>query len=167
MGEITRLKHGLDDRRCIESVAAFGGSHGEEAEGIGIEAVELALAAEALNNGLSSGQPVGGVEIGELANEAAEAGGVGEVCTLRVQRPRLLSLPLLEECEEPLILGIGELVGRGGKGCGGLEAEGGRFGRGGRGRGRGSGGGGGGEKGGGGRWRRNAAEGESVGDVHS
>lgn len=123
MGEITRLEHRLDDRRCIESVAAFGGSHGEEAEGIGIEAVELALAAEALNNGLSSGQAVRGVEIGELANEAAEAGGVGEVGALRVQRPRLFSLPLLEECEEPLILGTGELVGRGGKGCGGLEAE--------------------------------------------
>lgn len=131
MGEITRLEHGLDDRRCIESVAAFGGSHGEKAEGIGIEAVELALAAEALNNGLSSGQAVGGVEIGQLGNETAEAGGVGEVGALRVQRPRLLSLPLLEEFEERLIMGNGELVALGGGGgdgsvggiFGGLEAE--------------------------------------------
>ena len=63
MREIARFKHGLDDGRCIKSVAAFGSGDGEEAEGIGIEAVELALAAEALDDGLSSGEGVGGVEI--------------------------------------------------------------------------------------------------------
>lgn len=118
MGEVARLKHGLDDGRGVERVAPFGSGHREEAEGIGIEAVELALAAEALDDGLSSGQAVGGVEIGELGNEAAEAGRVGELGALAVQRPRLLSLPLLEEREERVVLGIGVLVGRRGGGGG-------------------------------------------------
>lgn len=56
MREITRLEHGLENGCGVESVASFGGGHREEAEGIGIEAVELALAAESLDNGLRSGE---------------------------------------------------------------------------------------------------------------
>lgn len=43
---------------------AFGGSHREEAEGISIQAVELPLLAETLDDGLSPGESLVGILIG-------------------------------------------------------------------------------------------------------
>lgn len=54
MGKIARAEHGLDNGAGIERVASLGGCHGKEAEGIGIEAVELPLLAEARDDGLGA-----------------------------------------------------------------------------------------------------------------
>lgn len=54
MGKITGAEHGLDDRGGVECAAELGSCHGKETEGIGIEAVELALLAEAGDDGLSA-----------------------------------------------------------------------------------------------------------------
>lgn len=54
MREVTGAKHGLDNRCSVKGLSGFGGGRRKEAEGVGVEAVELAVMAEALNNGLSS-----------------------------------------------------------------------------------------------------------------
>jgi hypothetical protein len=54
VGEITGAEHGLDDGGGVERVSGLGGRHGKEAEGVGIEAVELALVAEAGDDGLGA-----------------------------------------------------------------------------------------------------------------
>lgn len=47
MGEVTRTKHGLNDRTGVKSVSSLGGGDSQEAEGIGVETVELVVMAEA------------------------------------------------------------------------------------------------------------------------
>lgn len=56
MGEITRFEHGLDNGCGIEGMTSLSSSHGKKAEGIGVEAVELALITEALDDGLGAGE---------------------------------------------------------------------------------------------------------------
>lgn len=80
-----------------------GGSRGKEAKGIGVKAVELAFIAKAGEDGLGAGEGVGRVEVGELGDEAAEAGGTGEVGGLRVGSPGLLGLAVAEEGEELVV----------------------------------------------------------------
>lgn len=64
MGEVTGLKHGLDDGGGVVVVAGLGGGHREEVEGVGVEAVELALIAEALDDGLGTVEAVMGILVG-------------------------------------------------------------------------------------------------------
>jgi len=52
MGEVAGTDHGAEDGSGVESVARLGGGDGKEAEAVGVEAVELALMAEARYNGL-------------------------------------------------------------------------------------------------------------------
>lgn len=64
MWEVAGFEHGLDDGGSVEGVAGLGGGDGEEAEGVGVEAVELAVMAEALDDGLGTGEARGGVLVG-------------------------------------------------------------------------------------------------------
>lgn len=57
-------------------MAGFSSGDGKEAEGVGVEAVELAEEAEAGDERLSSGERLRGVLVGELRDEAAEASRV-------------------------------------------------------------------------------------------
>lgn len=45
-------------------MAGFGRSNGEESEGVGVQAVELAIMAEALDDGLGAGEALLGVLVG-------------------------------------------------------------------------------------------------------
>lgn len=47
MGKVTRTKHGLNDRTGVECVSSLGSGDGKEAEGIGVETVELVVMTEA------------------------------------------------------------------------------------------------------------------------
>lgn len=99
-------------------MAGLGCSDGEEAEGVGVEAVELVVMAEALDDGLGSREALGGVLVRELGDKAAETGGGREVGTLGVENPSLVCFSLAEEGEESLVLGIGRCGGGGGGGEG-------------------------------------------------
>lgn len=101
-------------------MAGLGCSDGEEAEGVGVEAVELVVMAEALDDGLGSREALGGVLVRELGDKAAETGGGREVGTLGVENPSLVCFSLAEEGEESLVLGIGRCGGGSG---GGGEGE--------------------------------------------
>lgn len=61
MREVPGPEHGLDHRSGISSVACLGGRHGKEAEGVGIEAAELPLIAEAGEDGLGAREAFTGV----------------------------------------------------------------------------------------------------------
>lgn len=61
VGKITRAKHGFEDGGGIEGVAGLGGGNGEKAETIGIKTVELALMAEARDDGLGARERQGGI----------------------------------------------------------------------------------------------------------
>ncbi|CAL5334815.1 unnamed protein product [Camellia sinensis] len=61
MGEIAGFEHGFDEGGGVEGVAGLGCSDGEEAEGVGVEAVELVVMAEALDDGLGSREALGEV----------------------------------------------------------------------------------------------------------
>lgn len=54
MGKVTGFEHGLYYGSGVEGVAGLGRRDGEETKGVGIEAVELAFIAEALDNGLGA-----------------------------------------------------------------------------------------------------------------
>lgn len=54
MGKVTGFEHGLYYGSGVKGVAGLGGRDGEEAEGVGIKAVELAFIAEALDDGLGA-----------------------------------------------------------------------------------------------------------------
>lgn len=54
MREVPGPEHGLDNRSRIPGLARLGGRHGKEAEGVGVEAGELALIAEAREDGLGA-----------------------------------------------------------------------------------------------------------------
>lgn len=84
MGKIAGAKHGFDEGGSIKGVAGLGSGDGEEAEGVGVEAVELALIAEALDDGLGTGEGLMGVLVGQLRDQAAKAGGAGKLCALDV-----------------------------------------------------------------------------------
>lgn len=64
MREVTGFEHGLDNGGRVEDLAGFSGGDGEEAEGIGVEAVELAVIAETPDNGLGAREGNAGVLIG-------------------------------------------------------------------------------------------------------
>lgn len=64
VGEVTGLKHGLDDGGGVEGVAGLGGGHGEEVEGVGVEEVEQALMVEALDDGLGTVEAIFGLLLG-------------------------------------------------------------------------------------------------------
>lgn len=64
MGEVTGFEHRLDNGGRVEDLASFSCCHGEEAEGIGVEAVELAVIAETPDNGLGAREGNVGVLIG-------------------------------------------------------------------------------------------------------
>lgn len=61
MREVAGTDHGAEDGGGVERVSGLGGGDGEEAEAVGVEAVELALIAEARNDGLSTRE--GGVSV--------------------------------------------------------------------------------------------------------
>lgn len=103
MGQITGAEHGPDDGGGVERVAGLGGRHGKEAEGIGIEAVELALVAEAGDDGLGAREGHVGVLVGQLGDQATKASGAREVSVLSVGYPGLLCFSLTEESEECLV----------------------------------------------------------------
>lgn len=54
MGEVAGAEHGAEEGGGVEGVAGLGGGDGEEAEAVGVEAVELALIAEARDDGLGA-----------------------------------------------------------------------------------------------------------------
>lgn len=103
MGQVTGAEHGPDDGGGIKGLALAGGSGGEETEGVGIEAMELAFMAKAGEDGLGAGEGVGRANVGELGKKAAEAGGAGDVGGLGVGGPGLLGLALAEEGEELVV----------------------------------------------------------------
>ena len=61
MGKITGAEHGFDEGSSIKDMAGLGGGDGEEAERVGVEAVELAFIAKALDDGLGAGEGLMGV----------------------------------------------------------------------------------------------------------
>ncbi len=77
-------------------MASLGGCHSEEAEGIGIEAVELALMAEAGDDGLGAREAHVGVLVGQLGDQATKASGTWEVVGLGVGYPGFLCFSLTE-----------------------------------------------------------------------
>lgn len=68
MGEIAGTQHGVDEGDCVKELAGFSSGDGKETKGIGIKAVELAVMAEAGENGLSSRKTERGVLIGKLGD---------------------------------------------------------------------------------------------------
>lgn len=54
MGEVPRAEHGLDNGSGVEGVTGLGGGYGEEAEGVAVETVELAVMAKARDDGLGA-----------------------------------------------------------------------------------------------------------------
>ena len=54
VGEVAGAEHGPEDGGGVEGVAGVGSGDGEEAEAVGVEAVELALMAEARDDGLGA-----------------------------------------------------------------------------------------------------------------
>lgn len=63
MRKVSRSKHRLENGVGVECITGLGGSDSEEAKGVGVEAMELAFMAEALDDGLSSGEGRGRVLI--------------------------------------------------------------------------------------------------------
>lgn len=63
MREVPGSKHRLEDRVSVECIAGLGSSDSKEAKGIGVEAMKLTFMAEALDDGLSSGEGGGRVLI--------------------------------------------------------------------------------------------------------
>lgn len=64
MGEITRFEHRLDNGCSVEGMTGLSSSHSKKAEGIGVEAVELVLITEALDDGLGAGEARASVLVG-------------------------------------------------------------------------------------------------------
>lgn len=116
MGKIAGSEHGFNDGSSVKGMAGLGSGNGEEAEGVGVEAVELTVMAEALDDGLGTGEGLLGILIGQLRDQAAKAGGAGKHFALHVSQPRLFGLSLTQECEECLIeriVGCGASSGSG------------------------------------------------------
>lgn len=88
MGEVARAEHGAEEGGGVEGVASLGSSDGEEAEGVGIEAVELTVMAEASDDGLGARERRESVLVRELRDQTTETGGVGEVSGVGVCEPR-------------------------------------------------------------------------------
>lgn len=68
MGEVAGAEHGAEEGRGVEGVAGLSRGDGEEAEGVGVEAVELVLMAEARDDGLSAREGSESVLVRELRN---------------------------------------------------------------------------------------------------
>lgn len=96
-------EHGLDNGCSIAGLASLGGSDGEEAKGVGVEVAELALIAEARDDGLGASEAGMRVLVGELREQAAEASGIGQMGGLGVGNPSLLCFSLAEERQKLLV----------------------------------------------------------------
>lgn len=68
MGQVTRAKHGLDERRGIKGMAGFRGGRCEEAEGVGVETVQLAFIAKAGDDSTSACERLRSGLVRELSN---------------------------------------------------------------------------------------------------
>jgi len=66
MGEVIRTKDRFNDGTGVKGMPGFDGGDGEEAERVGIKAVELILMAEAGDDGLGAGEGFWGVLVREL-----------------------------------------------------------------------------------------------------
>ena len=71
VGEVAGAEHGPEDGGGVEGVAGVGGGDGEEAEAVGVEAVELALMAEARDDGLGAREARKTLLERELRDQAA------------------------------------------------------------------------------------------------
>jgi len=107
MGEVAGTDHGAEDGGGVESVAGLGGGHGEEAETVGVEAVELALMAEARDDGLRAREGGESVLVRELRDQATETGGVGEVGGVGIGVPGFFGFSFTQEREKLLVAGFG------------------------------------------------------------
>lgn len=66
MGKVAGAKHGFNEGSSIKSMAGLSGGDGEKAERIGVEAVELAFIAEALDDGLGTDEGLMSVLVRQL-----------------------------------------------------------------------------------------------------
>jgi len=66
MRKVTRAEHGFNNGGSVESVTSFSGGDGKEAEGIGVETVELGFITEAREDGLSAREGRGSVVVRKL-----------------------------------------------------------------------------------------------------
>lgn len=66
MREVTRAEHGFDNRGSVDCATSFSSGDGEEAEGIGVETVELGFITEAREDGLSAREGRGSVVVRKL-----------------------------------------------------------------------------------------------------
>jgi hypothetical protein len=66
MRKVAGTKHGFDNGGSVDSVTSFSGGNGEEAEGIGVETVELGFITEAREDGLSARERRGSVVVRKL-----------------------------------------------------------------------------------------------------
>lgn len=103
MGEEPGAEHGLDDGGGVAGLTGLGCGDGKEAEGVGVEVAELALIAEAGDDGLGAREAGAGVLVRQLRKQAAEASGIGEVGVLGVENPSLFCFSLAEEGQKLLV----------------------------------------------------------------
>jgi len=88
----------------------LGDKDSEEAEAVGVEAVQLAFIAEARDDGLGARERRECVLVRELKDQATEAGGVREVSGVGVGEPSFFSFVVVKEGEKLVIAGSEEIV---------------------------------------------------------
>ena len=113
MGEVAGAEHGAEEGGGVERVVGLGGGDGEEAEAVGVEAVQLAFIAEARDDGLGARERRECVLVRELKDQATEAGGVREVRGVGVGEPSFFSFVVVKEGEKLLVAGFRGVCGGG------------------------------------------------------
>lgn len=66
MRKVAGAEHGFDNGGSVDSVTSFSRGDGKEAEGIGVETVELGFITEAREDGLSTRERRGSVVVRKL-----------------------------------------------------------------------------------------------------
>lgn len=77
MREVAGAEHGLDNGYSVAGLAGLGGRDSQQAEGVSIEVAELALIAEARDDGLGACEAGMRVLVRQLREQTAEASGIG------------------------------------------------------------------------------------------
>lgn len=113
MGEVAGAEHRAEEGGGVERVVGLGGGDGEEAEAVGVEAVKLALIAEAGDDGLGARERRECVLVRELRDQATEAGGVREVRGVGVSEPGFFGFAVSKEREKLLVAGFRGVCGGG------------------------------------------------------